>query len=109
MKKIADVVGVDKLASQYLNQDRRFERDFNKISNVDFDTFASIMNSIYNLARKEKDNGITQDEKAFLNKRISDVNNFADRLLKEKMINISQIVMMKDKKYFIIIPQLCGG
>lgn len=90
MKKVANAVGIEKLASQYINHTREFEDSFNKITNVDFGTFASVMNDVYNLSKKQKNHNILQSEQDILKKRIVDLNGFADRL-----------VMKKEKSYEI--------
>ena len=84
MKKVAGVVGIDKLASQYLNHTRDFEEGFNKMTDVDFSTFASVMNDVYNLSRKQKNHDFSHIEQDVLRKRIIDLNGFADRLVMRK-------------------------
>lgn len=48
------LVGEDKLASQYLNNDLSFEEKFNNISSGKFMEFANAMNSIYRLCKQRK-------------------------------------------------------
>lgn len=48
------LVGEDKLASQYLNNDLSFEEKFNNISSGKFMEFANAMNNIYRLCKQRK-------------------------------------------------------
>lgn len=48
------LVGEDKLASQYLNNDLSFEEKFNNILSGKFMEFANTMNSIYRLCKQRK-------------------------------------------------------
>lgn len=48
------LVGEDKLASQYLNNDLSFEEKFNNILSGKFMEFANAMNSIYRLCKQRK-------------------------------------------------------
>lgn len=51
------LVGEDKLASQYLNNDLSFEEKFNNISSGKFIEFANAMNNIYRLCKQRKYGG----------------------------------------------------
>ena len=82
MEKLANIIGIDKLASQYVNNDRNFEAEFNKITNgkldtfatMNFDTFATIMNSIYNISKRQKYETISEKEKEMLQIQKQEIN-----------------------------------
>lgn len=57
MRACKILVGEDKLASQYLNNDLSFEEKFNEISSGKFAEFANAMNMIYKLSMQNKYKG----------------------------------------------------
>jgi len=80
MRNLSDIIGIDKLSSQYLNNDRNFEVTFNSLSTVSFLEFANCMNTIYELSKKEKYFNITKEEKEFLEQQKVGISEFVSLL-----------------------------
>ncbi|MBO6233033.1 MAG: hypothetical protein J6N78_03115 [Clostridia bacterium] len=87
MRAVTVLFGEEKVADQYLGNNISFENDFNQFSGNKFDYFAQIMNDIYHLEHKRRDNS------GVLNKEDSDtLNNYKENLNKfvAQMISIKQ-------------------
>ena len=87
MRAVTVLFGEEKVADQYLGNNINFENAFNQFSGNKFDYFAQIMNDIYGLERKRRNNS------GVLNKEDSDtLKNYKENLNKfvAQMISIKQ-------------------
>lgn len=57
-----NIIGTEKLASQFLNNDTSFEDEFNRITNNKFDDFVYFINSLYLFSKKEYYAKLTEEE-----------------------------------------------
>lgn len=57
-----NIIGKEKLASQFLNNDISFEEEFNKITNNKFNDFAYFINNLYLSSKKEYYHNLSEEE-----------------------------------------------
>ena len=87
------LVGEDKLASQYLNNDLSFEEKFNNISSGKFTEFAYAMNNIYRLCKQRKygDNIDLQDLETQEANMLKFLGNIVDKKLDTRPEIVNQL------------------
>lgn len=83
MRVMKVILGADKLANQYLNNNNEFEHEFDKLTNGKFKDFASIINVIYSL---DKEAFYLRQENKKLNER--EIERLS--LVKEQIINFTK-------------------
>ena len=66
MKQISSVIGIDKLADQYVSHSRRFEVMFNSLTGGQFEEFAVLMNRAFELSKQKKYNDFTEMDQNLL-------------------------------------------
>ena len=103
MRVLKHVVGTDKIASQYLQNDNSFEEEFNKLSNNKFNEFASLMNYVYNF---EATNRGCKDEdqiifaEGYKNNILSILGNMIKEKYKEDENVVTKIKKELENEYF---------
>lgn len=87
MRVMSNIVGKDKLASQYLNIDNSFEQTFSKALGADFNKFVSQINQVYKLSKKQyyDKNSFTQVNEIQLEELKENLLDFVLTHLQQKM------------------------
>lgn len=81
MRVMKVIFGVDKLANQYLNNNTQFEREFDKLTNGKFSSFASMMNEVYTLSKTKHYAKLSDEDMKLLDTRKGQVVNFTKVLV----------------------------
>lgn len=92
MRVMKVIIGADKLANQYLNNNNMFEQKFDSLTNGKFSSFASVMNEIYALSKTKHYAKLNDSDMKLLDTRKEQVISFVQGLVKSISKNNSQLL-----------------